>query len=231
MQNFHLFIASCFEALPTQIPQVIKNIIESNVPVEYVHIIVGGCPKEKKQLCNGIDIVHVKYRCFEFTPMIYIANNPNAYEFDYAFFTHDTTRIGPKFYNLIKEKIALLKTTSFDTIRIENKEPSMNIGIYSKKIIIQNATKLLSLAIENNDKSELFKLKHKLCEYEDFLFSINNLKLEETSKNKSYVFTGIEGNTANGKIRKYDAIDLIKFQSNNSHIQSIDICNISNIKY
>ena len=74
MANYHIFIASCFEGLGVQVPRIIKNIVEVGIPVEYVHIIVGGCPCDKIYYHNGIEIVQVMYRCFEFTPHIYIAN-------------------------------------------------------------------------------------------------------------------------------------------------------------
>ena len=36
-ENFHIFIASCFEGLDIQVPRLINNIIECNIPCEYVH--------------------------------------------------------------------------------------------------------------------------------------------------------------------------------------------------
>ena len=135
MENFHIFIASCYEGLNIQIPRLINNILEVNIPVNFVHFIVGGCPDNKIYYENGIEIINVTYRCFEFTPHIYIVNNSDKYDFNYAFFTHDTVKFGKNFYNVILEDIICLKNTNFNTMKIENSMPSMNIGIYSKNII------------------------------------------------------------------------------------------------
>ena len=101
MEYFHIFIASCYEGLDTQVPRLINNILEVNIPVNFVHFIIGGCPEDKVYYDNGIEMVNVKYRCFEFTPHIYIVNNPDKYDFDFAFFTHDTVKFGKNFYNII----------------------------------------------------------------------------------------------------------------------------------
>jgi hypothetical protein len=113
MDNFHIFIASCYEGLNTQIPRLISIILEVNIPVNFVHFIVGGCPSEKVYYENGIEIVNVEYRCFEFTPHIYIVNNKDKYNFDYAFFTHDTVEFGKNFYKTISSDISYLKSTNF----------------------------------------------------------------------------------------------------------------------
>jgi hypothetical protein len=42
MEKFHIFIASCHEGRDIQIPRLINNILECNIPVNFVHFIVGG---------------------------------------------------------------------------------------------------------------------------------------------------------------------------------------------
>lgn len=224
--NYHIFIASCFEGLDVQVPRIIKNILDVNIPVNYVHIIVGGCPYEKTYNINGIEIVHITYRCFEFTPLIYIVNNPDKYNFNYAFFTHDTVLFGNNFYNIIKNDIVLLKGTSYNTQKIDNNLPSMNIGIYHKNIILKNKEKLLELSLNTNDNNELIKLKNLLVHCEDFILNQSNYNNRDTSVNIVNKFTGINGVVSNGLIRNFNRIDFIKYQSNAYHIQSIDICNI-----
>jgi len=226
MENFHIFIASCYEGLDIQIPRLINNIIEANIPVNFVHFIVGGCPDDNVYYKDGIEIINIKYRCFEFTPHIYIVNNPDKYNFDYAFFTHDTVKFGKNFYNVILNDISYLKTTNFNTMKIENSSPSMNIGIYSKKIILECNKTLLDLSINTNDKVELMKLKHKLCSFEDFILNKNNYNNGDRSTNTSQNFIGINGTLAKGYLRNFKRIDFIKYQSNANSIQSIDICKI-----
>lgn len=225
MNNFHIFIASCFEGIDVQIPRLVENILETNIPVEYVHIIVGGCPIEKEYNISGIEIVQVLYRCFEFTPHIYILNNQSKYNFDFGFFTHDTVSFGKKFYDIMKNKINYLRTTNFDTMRIDVELPSMNIGVYSKNIILKNNATLLALCLNTNNSDELLKLKHKLVHYEDFILKQNNY-YDPCNKaiNIPRIFEGINGIKSNGLIRNFNNIDFIKYQSNANYIQSIDIC-------
>lgn len=224
--NYHIFIASCFEGLEIQVPRIIKNILDVNMPVNYIHIIVGGCPYEKVYKINNIEIIHVTYRCFEFTPHIYIVNNPNYYNFDYGFFTHDTVVFGKKFYNIVKNDVNYLRNSNYRTMKIENELPSMNIGLYSKNIIIQNKNKLLSLSLSSNDNKNLMKLKKKLVDYEDFILNQSNYNNGDKSENIKKQFIGINGIISNGLIRKFNRIDFIKYQSNAHYIQSIDICKI-----
>jgi hypothetical protein len=118
---FHIFISSCKEAINTQIPRIIVNINEMNIPKDYVHIIIGGCDNDTVETMNGIEIIKVRYRCFEFTPHIYISKNADKYDFDYAFFTHDTVKFGPLFYSTICKDILEIRNTTYDTKKIENR--------------------------------------------------------------------------------------------------------------
>jgi len=227
MDKFHIFIASCYEGLQVQVPRLIKNIQDVKIPAEYVHFIVGGCPDEKIYYENGIEIINVKYRCFEFTPLIYLVNNSDKYNFDFAFFTHDTVIFGNNFYNIINNDIQYLRTTKYETMRIDNVKPSMNIGIYSKNIILNNKVKLLELSLSSNNKDELFKLKNKLMYCEDFILKQNNYNNGDFAENIQKVFTGINNDTKyNGILKNFKRIDLIKYQTNCMSIQSIDVCMI-----
>ena len=224
--HFHIFIASCYEGLDIQVPRLINNILNVNIPLNFVHFIVGGCPNDKVYYENGIEIINVKYRCFEFTPHIYIVNNPDKYNFDYAFFTHDTVTFGKNFYNIILNDISYLKNTNYHGMKIENSLPSMNIGIYSKNIILENKNTLLDLSINTNDKVELMNLKHKLIHYEDFILNKNNYNNGDSSRNIPQQFIGVNGDVSSGLLRFFERIDFIKYQSNAGFIQSVDVCKI-----
>lgn len=224
MADFHIFIASCFEGLDTQVKRLINNIIETNtIPVKYVHFIVGGCPEEKVYYDNGIEIVNIKYRCFEFTPMIYIVNNIDKYDFDYAFFTHDTVKFGDRFYNILKQDIPKLKKSNKDSMKIDNHGPSMNIGVYNKNILMKNKETFHKLTLHTNDKSQLMDMKHKLCSYEDSILHQNSYNNQYKSEDTPTEFIGINGVKAKGQVRNYKQIDFIKYQSNWGKINSIDI--------
>lgn len=102
----------------------------------------------------------------------------------------------------------------------------MNIGLYSKNIIIQNKNKLLSLSLSSNDNKNLMKLKKKLVDYEDFILNQSNYNNGDKSENIKKQFIGINGIISNGLIRKFNRIYFIKYQNNAHYIQSIDICKI-----
>lgn len=225
--NFHIFIASCFEALNYQVPRLIDNILKSNIPCEYVHFIVGGCPDESIYFINNIQIIRVKYRCFEFTPHIFIVNNPLFFDFDYAFFTHDTVSFGINFYNTIMNDILFIKNNNYDSMKIDGKDLSMNIGIYSKNIILNNKETLLSLSLFSNDHNKLLELKNNLCEFEDFIFKKSNHYYNNDNSEKIETnFIGINNTPSKGITHFFRRIDFIKYQSNAYFIQSIDICKI-----
>jgi hypothetical protein len=221
--NFHIFIASCIESLDTHVPRLIENILSVNIPPKFVHFIIGGCDNETSYYDQVVEIIKVNYRCFEFTPLIYIVKNPDKFNFDYAFFVHDTVKFGNNFYNTIKNDIIYLKGTKYETMKIENNLPSMNIGIYSKNIILQNKETLLDLCMYKWNDLILISMKYKLVEFEDFILKINNYNNGDVSENVTQQFIGKNGTVANGLLRIFKRIDLIKYQSNAHSIQSIDI--------
>ena len=230
---FHIFIASCIEGIDTQIPRLLNNIRSCpTIPRNCIHFIVGGCPEEHTEILDdGIEIMKVPYRCFEFTPHIYIAKNPDKYDFEYGFFTHDTVIFGNAFYDVVQKDIEILKEEGFDTQKIENSIPSMNIGIYSKNIILFFSKQLLELCQNSNDPETLMQLKHKLTDYEDFMFkTYKNKQSADTSTNQVTQLRGKNGTLSNGLIRHFERIDFIKYQQNAYKIQSIDIVEINNYK-
>ncbi len=227
--NYHIFIASCYEGLNIQIPRLIKNILDiRTIPLEYVHFIVGGCPEEKTYFQNGIEIVNVKYRCFEFTPLIYVEKNPDKYNFDFAFFTHDTVIFGSNFYDTIKQDIIYMRRTTYDTMKIDTSTLTMNIGIYSKKIILLNKNLLEQICVYNNNPDVLLKLKHILCKHEDYILNQNHYyRQDNVSELIPKILEGINGTKCKGYLRNFRRIDFLKYQSNANYVQSIDICNIN----
>ena len=121
-----------------------------------------------------------------------------------------------------------MRNNEYDTMKIDIQLPSMNIGIYSKKIIVKNRDKLSEITLYTNDKDELMILKNKLVSYEDFILNQNNYynpnNIAEDIRN---VFEGINGIKSNGLIRNFKYIDFVKYQSNANYIQSIDITMIN----
>jgi hypothetical protein len=165
---YHIFIASCAEVINTNLQRIIKNVEILNL--KNVHIVIGGCEEESTEQRGYIELIKVKYRCFEFTPFIYLCKNADKYDFEYAFFSHDTVTFGPMFESLLLEKIDYLRKNQYDSIRIENNLPSMNIGIYTKLCILKNESTLMDLCLYTNNDVEMMNMKRKLQGYEDFIF-------------------------------------------------------------
>jgi hypothetical protein len=111
-------------------------------------------------------------------------------------------------------------------MRIDNSLPSMNIGLYSKNIIMQNKDKLLSISLNSNDSAKLMNLKNTLVGYEDFILHQGNYNNGDKSEIIQKQFTSINGKISNGLLRIFNRIDFIKYQSNAYSIQSIGICKI-----
>jgi len=166
--TYHIFIASCVEVIHTNLPRIIKNLEKLNL--KNIHIVIGGCDEESVETNGNIELIKVKYRCFEFTPFIYLCKNVDKYDFEYAFFTHDTVTFGPMFESLLQQKIKYLQDNSYECIRIENNLPSMNIGIYSKECILRNANTLSNICLYTNNDVDLMNMKRTLQGYEDFIF-------------------------------------------------------------
>ena len=160
----HIFVASSVEYEPLYVDKLINNLRAlGNVPLDHVHVVVGGCEKEMCTVTeDGVTIDRVMYRCFEFTPMIFVAKNPDRYDFEYAFFTHDTVDFGSRFYPYMSYVVNKMKEREAHTAPIEAPAPSMNMGIYHKEAILECTDVLESLCINTNDYGELWAMKNKL---------------------------------------------------------------------
>jgi hypothetical protein len=167
---FPIFIASSIDYELITLPKIIQNIKDSHIDPNYVFVISGGYENESISKINNITVIHTTYRCFEFTPLIYIIKNPDLYNFEYAFFTHDTVEFGESFYSIIDNMINEMKKNGYETKKIDS-DMSMNIGIYSKDIILKNKEELLKLSLNTNNSDELWKMKNFLVGKEDFILN------------------------------------------------------------
>ena len=127
---------------------------------------------------------------------------------EYYIYLHDTCRIGNNFYNKIKS----IDLNNVSSIKI-SKRNSMNIGIYSQRII--NDFKDFLLSKKNTNE-------HKCMEYksinfdEDYIFKNdkNNIVLDNY---EDYNYTGPTNYYNTGTMRiveYYPNIDLYKIKAN-----------------
>lgn len=164
----HLFIASSVDYEKYHLDRLISNLREVLFPPELIHFIIGGCPEEShEELEDHITIDRVPYRCFEFTPMIFITKNPSRYPFEYGFFAHDTISVGPRFFPYLEEVVASMKSGGVKTAPIELGQHSMNIGVYHRNTLFANQHDLENLCLYTNNTDALWATKNKLMYYED----------------------------------------------------------------
>jgi hypothetical protein len=124
------------------------------------------------------------------------------------FYIHDTCKVGSNFFNKLKE---INNMENISTIRI-NGLYSMNIGVYSGKILNQFKDFLLSQKNTNKNKEIEFKINHK----EDYIFhnDPNNIILDNYS---NWNYTGPTDYYNTGTLRiveYYPNIDLYKIKAN-----------------
>ncbi len=219
--EFPIFIASSVDYEPIHLNRLINNITKVGIDASMVYIISGGHSHEYTEKIAGITVIRVPYRCFEFTPFIYFVKNPDVFDFEYGFFTHDTVEFGNTFYDKMKNIVYAMKRDRYDTKKIDS-GMSMNIGIYTKDIIIQNSARILNLCLHTNDPANLLKMKHILIHEEDVI--MRSGKLYPHSFNPviypyNTVTTNSEPIVCYKKV--YTDIDFIKYQTNHCKIVSI----------
>ena len=126
---------------------------------------------------------------------------------EYYVYLHDTCKVGNNFYKKIKS----IDLTNVSSIRI-NWGFSMNIGIYSQKII--NAFKSF-LSIKNTDECKM-SLKTYVVSHEDFIFKNDptNIVLDNYD---GWSYTGPTDYYNTGTMRiveYYQNLDLFKIKAN-----------------
>ena len=218
----HIFVASSVEYEPVYVDKLINNLRAlGNVPLDHVHVVVGGCEKEMCVITeDGVTIDRVTYRCFEFTPMIFVAKNPDRYGFEYAFFTHDTVEFGSRFYPYMTYVMNKMKEREAHTAPIEAPAPSMNMGIYHKEAILECTDVLESLCMNTNDHGELWAMKNKLMGYEDYV--LNHGPIYRDATENPTITEIVFNNTTKKAFRKtFARWGIIKIQQNRMFISSI----------
>ena len=167
-------------------------------------IVVGGCDViiYETEKIENITYIKCNYSSYDYTSLIALSELYSDNLNDYYFMLHDTCKVGDLFY----EKLNKIDLTNVSTIKI-NQNWSMNIGIYSQKIINQNKEKLLSM--KNIDKTNAVV-------EEDFIFKndINNITLDSYNL---CIFEGPIDYYNSGTMRiveYYSNIDLYKIKSN-----------------
>lgn len=218
--NPHIFVASSSEYFGLHGEKLLQNILSlPDIPEGHVHFVVGGCPEEASVTVDrGVTIDRVEYRCFEFTPMIFVARNPSRYAFEYGFFTHDTVSLGEQFYSHLARVAADMRRQGAKTARIESPEPSMNIGVYHHSKIVENSEYLEGLCMHSNDSGLLWEKKLELVRHEDRLLNQGPLYREAAESPR---VTPIHKDGKTAYLKTFERWHLKKVQQNRGFISSI----------
>lgn len=126
---------------------------------------------------------------------------------EYYLYLHDTSKVGKNFYKKLKS----IDLTNISSIKI-NKNFSMNIGIYSQKII--NEYKSFLLTKKNIDENKCMEFKYD--GQEDYIFNNdkNNIVLDNYD---DWNYTGPTDYYGTGTIRiveYYPNLDIYKIKAN-----------------
>jgi len=189
---------------------LLESIKNNNVMLEIIVIIGGYYKNEDYKIFNdgNIKYIHCNHNSIDFTGLITLLELYNKDIDEYYIYLHDTCKVGKDFYNKIKS----IDLTNVSSIKIK-KSYSMNIGIYSQKII--NEFKDFLLSKKNTDENKCMEFKSKNFN-EDYIFNNdkNNIILDNYDE---FNATGPTDYYKTGTMRiieYYSNIDLYKMKAN-----------------
>ena len=188
---------------------LLESLKENNINCDVIVVIGGHYNLNNYEITKdeNITYIHANHNSIDFTGLITLLelyNNTN----EYYLYLHDTCKIGKNFYNKIKS----IDLTNVSSIKI-NKTFSMNIGIYSQKIINEFSDFLLSK--KNTNENEC--IKYKSINYnEDYIFNNDkNNKLLDNYDGWNYTGPTDYYNTGTMRIVEYyPNLDLYKIKAN-----------------
>jgi hypothetical protein len=181
-----------------------------------VFVMIGGYYNNKcyeiyrsVEKVDNITYIRCNHNSIDFTGLITLLELYSKNEDEYYFYLHDTCKIGDNFF----KKLESIDLTNVSSIKL-NKWFSMNMGIYSQKIINQSKEFLLSK--KNTDESRSMEFKCVNFQ-EDFIFNNdpNNILLDNydgpecNGEQVDYYNTGTMR-----IVEYYPNIDLYKIKAN-----------------
>jgi len=151
--------------------RALSHLLESmKIPDEFrdfeLLVVIGGhfeLPNYEIEFDNNITYIRCNHNSIDFTGLIALSELNYFNQEERIFYMHDTCVIGRDFYKKLKE----IDLTNISTMRI-HKNSSMNMGIYSQKIISQFKNFLLDN--KNTEESKCMEYKYKGISNEDFIF-------------------------------------------------------------
>jgi hypothetical protein len=194
----------------TTYPIIIKSLLDGGVPAKDIYFFIGGY-EENKLIENEdkINLFIVNHNSIDFTGLISLIElNIKS---DYWFLLHDTTYVGPRFYNFV----STFNYNKCDVVKL-NSGVSMNIGSYKQSYI--DSIKEDILKFKNNDYSIESIQNHKKLAVttEDIFFRTNNQLIYNKTPRRVEGPINFYGKNEDSLriIEHYDDIDLHKIKAN-----------------
>jgi putative cell wall-binding protein len=173
-------------------------------------VVIGGYYNNKDyEIIKEDTITYIKcnHNSIDFTGLIALLELFSKNTEEYYFYMHDTCKVGPTFF----KKVNSIDTTNVSSIRIHGRF-SMNIGVYSQKIINQFSDFLQYS--KNTEESK--RMEYKVRAVEDHIFR-NDSTNYILDNNWHYEYTGPTDyyNTGTWRIVEYYLnVDLYKIKAN-----------------
>lgn len=176
-----------------------------------IYVFIGGyydISTPLKSYNENITYIKCNHNSIDFTGLIGIMEFFPQND-EYYFYLHDTCMVGPNFL----DNISKINLNNVSSLRLKE-YPSMNIGIYSNKLIHNNKSTLLEL--KNTDPNKTQEFKKKGVDMEDIIFRNDpNNKLINNKDNSLYVDGPFDiYKTGIPRIIEYYDLDLFKLKAN-----------------
>jgi hypothetical protein len=190
---------------------LLESLKENDINYCDVIVVIGGYYNlDNYEIIKDEDITYIRanHNSIDFTGLITLMELYNDNIDEYYVYLHDTCKIGNNFYNKIKS----IDLNNVSSIKI-SKRNSMNIGIYSQRII--NDFKDFLLSKKNTNENGCMKYKS-INFNEDYIFKNdkNNIVLDNYN---DYNYTGPTDYYNTGTMRRveyYPNLDLYKIKAN-----------------
>lgn len=147
--------------------------IQENFKNYHIIICIGGFYENNQyyiETNENITYIKCYHNSIDFTGLITLFELYRMNETDYYFYLHDTCKVGSNFFNKLNLLSLDIHNENISSMRI-TKNASMNIGIYSQKLI--NGYEYFFQEIKNTVEANAMKLKqHPFTE--DYIFNSDN---------------------------------------------------------
>jgi hypothetical protein len=192
---------------------LLESLRQYNEFINYEYIIVIGgyydIPNYDISVEDNITYIKANHNSIDITGLIALAELYSNDINEYYLYLHDTCKVGPHFF----EKLSTIQLDNVSSIHLTD-YPSMNLGIYSQKLINLNKDILTERKCIKDEDRSLFK--YKAIEEEDMIFK-NDPNTKTLDGDCNRVITGPTDYYKTGTMRiveYYSNLDLYKIKAN-----------------